>query len=163
MFSWPETTMKTGIAQSEMDPDKSLWEFFSLRVLTADLCPDGTLAKRVQQWSQYFDVCVDLTGFDASTALITGLRYAADNKLVSVEINGIPVFTQDESFAEEFGSFQTIGDVGVLLFEDALNLIRFVVWNQEGVVSPMGLRVEGLIEAERETREKPVLLKGITP
>jgi hypothetical protein len=96
----------------------------------------------------FFDVWIELTGYDASTARITGLQYAADNKLVGVEVNGITVFSQDTTFAEEFGAFHLIGDVGLDLFEDGLNLIRFIVYNQEGFASPMGLRLEALVEAD---------------
>jgi hypothetical protein len=96
----------------------------------------------------FFDTVVDTTGFDPATVEITGLRYAADNKLLSVRINGTAVFMQDMSFAEEFMTFHNLGNRGLGLFQSGLNTIRFEVDNQLGVVSPMGLRVEGLVEGQ---------------
>ncbi|AMV25764.1 hypothetical protein VT84_15310 [Gemmata sp. SH-PL17] len=99
----------------------------------------------------FFDIVVDLTGFDPATAQIAGLRYSADNKLVAVRINGTAVFTQDGSFAEEFQSFRDLGSVGLGQFHSGLNVIRFEVDNQLGSDSPLGLRVEGTVEGQSVT------------
>ena len=95
----------------------------------------------------FFETQVDLTGFDPETAQIADLRYAADNKLVSIYVNGTEVFSQSTSFAEEFASFHEVGDVGMGAFQDGLNTIRFGVLNGNGGYNPMALRVEGAVEA----------------
>ena len=99
----------------------------------------------------FFETVVDLTGFDPTTVQIAGLRYAADNKLVALRINGTAVFTQDGSLGEEFASFHDLGNVGLGQFQSGLNVIRFEVANQTGSESPLGLRVEGMVEGQSIT------------
>jgi hypothetical protein len=106
----------------------------------------------------FFDTAVTLAGFDAVTAHLTGLRYAADNELIAVIINGSTVFSQPIMFAEEFTSFHDIGDVGLGLFHDGLNTLRFEVYNLEGGLSPMGLRMEGRVEASSSAVPEPSAL-----
>lgn len=96
----------------------------------------------------FFDTTADLTGFDPATAQINNLRYAADNKLVGVWINGTRVFFQNQQFAEEFASFRSLGNLGAGLFTSGLNQIRFEVSNQLSSPSPLGLRVEGSVDAQ---------------
>jgi hypothetical protein len=109
----------------------------------------------------FFDTVVDLTGFDPATAQINGLRYAADNKLVGVRVNGTAVFTQNLGFAEEFQSFRDLGNLGSGLFHSGLNLIRFEVFNDLFGTSPLGVRVEGRVEGLAvATPEPPTLLLG---
>jgi hypothetical protein len=95
-----------------------------------------------------FQTTFSFAGFDPTTASIPSLRYAADNKLVSLSINGTPVFSQDSTFAEEFGSFRQLpANLGTGLFHDGINTVTFEVMNQAGLNSPMGLRVEGVVSA----------------
>ncbi len=102
----------------------------------------------VSEGTYFFDIRVDLTGFDPASARLTGLRYAADNKLLAVVVNGADAFRQPSGFAEEFGAFRTLGDLGQGLFREGENVIRFQVENALGFGdTPMGLRVEGSIEA----------------
>lgn len=116
----------------------------------------------VSPGTYFFDTVVDLTGFDPATAQINGLRYAADNKLVAVRVNGTAVFSQSLGFAEEFQSFRDLGDLSSGLFQSGLNLIRFEVFNDLSGNSPLGLRVEGTIEglAVAATPEPPTLWLG---
>lgn len=96
----------------------------------------------------FFDTTVNLDGFDAASAYLSGLRYAADNKLVNVRINGVSVFAQPPGYAEEFRAFHDLGNLGSGLFHDGLNTIRFEVLNQSGASTPLGLRVEGTVVAD---------------
>ena len=97
----------------------------------------------------FFDTEVDLTNFRHVTAEITGLRYAADNKLIGVHINGTTVFSQGTGFAEEFRDFRVLGDLGLGEFQEGLNTIRFEVFNYgSGSSNPMSFRVEGVVQAE---------------
>jgi hypothetical protein len=102
----------------------------------------------VSPGTYFFDMAVDLTGFDAATAQLSGLRYAADNKLVAIRINGTAVFSQDTSFAEEFQSFHAVGDLGLGQFRSGQNVIRFELLNSTSGVSPLGFRVEGTVEGQ---------------
>lgn len=81
---------------------------------------------------------------DPSSVFLDNLQYAADNRLYSVTINGTAVFTQPQTFAQEFATFHSIGDVGLGLFVSGQNTIQFGLWNQSSV-TPMGLRIEGNI------------------
>lgn len=96
-----------------------------------------------------FRTTVDLAGFDPQSAVIPSLRYAADNKLVSLRVNGTAVFAQDLTFAEEFGSFRQLpANLGLGLFQAGANTVSFELLNQEGANTPLGLRVEGSVTAQ---------------
>jgi hypothetical protein len=91
-----------------------------------------------------FQTVVNLTSAEALTARIVGLRYAADNSLILVTINGTTVFSQPiVDTAKEFESFHDIGDVGLALFRAGSNTIEFTVNNAPVGPTAMGLRVEG--------------------
>lgn len=115
------------------------------RWITAARVGDDSLDLAQGQW--VFETSVTLAAGGGS-AFISGLRYAADNKLVDVTVNGVSVFQQPAGFAEEFRVWRTLGDVGLGLFEDGENVVRFTVQNQEGWNSPVGLRVEGAVVPE---------------
>ena len=96
-----------------------------------------------------FQTTCNLAGFDPTTASIPSLRYAADNKLVSLRVNGAEVFGQDSTFAEEFRAFtQLPANLGSGLFHAGVNTVTFEVMNQAGLNSPMGLRLEGSVTAQ---------------
>ena len=95
----------------------------------------------------FFETTVDLDGFDPASASLSGLRYAADNKLVNVRINGVSVFAQNTNYAEEFKAFHDLGTLGSGLFHGGLNTIRFEVLNQAGANTPLGLRDRAILEA----------------
>jgi hypothetical protein len=97
-----------------------------------------------------FQMSFSLAGFNEATASIPSARYAADNKLIAVRVNGTPVFTQDSTFAEEFGAFKQLpSNLGVGLFHaGGGNTVSFEVLNQAGFNSPLGLRVEGTVTAQ---------------
>jgi hypothetical protein len=94
-----------------------------------------------------FQTSFSLAAADPDTVL-TGLRYSADNKVVAVKINGTAVFSQSTAFAEEFGAWHVLGDVGTGLFQTGVNVVQFQILNQEGLNSPIGLRVEGAVVPE---------------
>ena len=108
----------------------------------------GSEGISVEPENYFFDTTVDLTGFDPATAQLSGLQYAADNKLLQVAINGTAVFSQPPGFAEEFMSLTDLGDVGAGLFHSGTNTIRFELHNQTGFISPLGLRVEGVVTGQ---------------
>jgi hypothetical protein len=100
-----------------------------------------------------FEVSVDLTGYDAATARVAGLRYAADNKLLSVAVNGAAVFSQPSGFAEEFHAFRDLGDRGLGLFQAGRNTVRFEVENAPGFgPSPRGCGSRGRSWPPRPSR-----------
>ncbi len=101
----------------------------------------------VLQGTYIFEIQVDLSGFLPETAYIDDLRYAADNKLIEVRINDNLIFSQSNSFAEEFEDFHSLGDLGVGVFQAGVNTIRFNVSNQLTSSSPMALRLEGSVIA----------------
>ncbi len=88
---------------------------------------------------------VDLTGWDPATATLSALRYAADDTLLNVAINGAVVFTPGPNGGN---AFRDAGDVGLGAFKDGINTIRFRVLNNPGAPTPMGLRVEGEVRAQ---------------
>lgn len=96
----------------------------------------------------FFGTQVDLTGFVPTTAQLTGLRYAADNKLVGIYINGNSVWQQSDSFGEDFYEFHSIADLGLGFFQPGLNTIRWEVLNQGSYPTAMALRLEGAVSAQ---------------
>ncbi len=79
----------------------------------------------------------DLTGFDASSAALSG-RWSADNAGLNILINGVAT-GQTVSGFNAFNSFSVASG-----FISGINTIDFVVRNDGG---PTGLRVEGALTA----------------
>ena len=100
----------------------------------------------VRGGTYFFETAVDLTGFVPGTAEIVGLRYAADDRLISVFVNDTEVFTQLPTLDVEFEQFYDIGDVGQGEFHAGLNTVRFEVLNLEDHITTMCLRVEGVVQ-----------------
>lgn len=92
----------------------------------------------------FFETQVDLTGYDPTTAALAGFRFAVDNSLESIEINGQSVAAPGGGL----GQFQSLGTLGQGAFIAGMNTIRFVVRNDPSGNNPLGLRVEGRVEAE---------------
>lgn len=95
----------------------------------------------------YFDTTVNLTGHQASTAQIEGLRASTDNALMLIQVNGQNIFTNSESFTGEFTEIETLGNLGLGYFKPGLNTIRFGVLNAGDSPSSMALRLEGAVYA----------------
>jgi hypothetical protein len=95
----------------------------------------------------FFETSVDLFGYMASTAQITGLRYGADNKMEEVSVNGVSLWTRPISFGADFFEWHDIGNLGLGSFVSGINTIRFRVLNDGDVPSAMALRLEGSVEA----------------
>jgi hypothetical protein len=102
----------------------------------------GTEGISVPGGSYTYRTMVDLTGYNPTTAEITGLQTAADDSLVSIAINGTNIYTAP---ANGFGAFQFAPDVGLGAFHEGLNTIDFQVPNAS--LSPLGLRAEGVVAA----------------
>jgi hypothetical protein len=107
-----------------------------------------------------FKTTIDLTGFDASTAKITGVRATADNEFLGISVNGQSVFSRTPASPEEFGAFINVGDVGLGAFHAGLNTIDFKLHNLGfGNVdfgsSPSAFRVEGAVEAAPAAADVP--------
>ncbi|MFO0897485.1 MAG: Ig-like domain-containing protein [Pirellulales bacterium] len=102
---------------------------------------DVTVLPGTYDWETH----VDLTGWDPATATLSALRYAADDTLLNVAINGAVVFTPGPNGGN---AFRDAGDVGLGAFKDGINTIRFRVLNNPGAPTPMGLRVEGEVRAQ---------------
>jgi hypothetical protein len=98
----------------------------------------------VQQGTYIFQATVDLTADQAATAQLAGLRYAADNSVTLVTVNGSTAFSKPVGF-EEFQAFHDIGTVGSGLFQAGANTIQFTVDNGQAFPSPMAFRLEGAV------------------
>ena len=102
---------------------------------------------------------MDLTGFDPSTAVIAAFRYAADNQLTRVSVNGVDVFTAIEGAStNEFVAWQYLGDLGAGSFAPGVNTIEFEVFNAFGGPTWSGFRFEGTVEAVVPTPSSAALL-----
>jgi len=87
----------------------------------------------------------DLTGFDASTAALSG-QWAADNAGIDILINGV-------STSQTVGGFDAFSSLSISTgFVNGLNKIDFIVRNDGG---PTGLRVEGLLTADAVVSDVP--------
>jgi hypothetical protein len=88
----------------------------------------------------------DLTGFDPSTALISG-RWSADSQGTDILINGQATGHQTvpSNFASGFSPFTTAGE----FLHAGVNTVDFLVNNSPGTPdypnNPTGLRVEFLV------------------
>jgi hypothetical protein len=112
-----------------------------------------------------FITTVDLTGFYAASAQIEDIRYAADNTLVELIINGTSVFSEPPADpGADFHQFHTLGSVGAGLMQSGLNEIEFRINNGTLLgnnANPMGFRVEGLVTAEVIPEPNTALLLGV--
>ena len=91
-----------------------------------------------------FRTTFDLTGFDASTAKITG-GWSTDNNGLDIKINGVSTgfTTPANQFALGFAAFAISGN-----FVAGLNTLDFIVNNAAGTTgNPVALRVEMTGEA----------------
>jgi hypothetical protein len=78
----------------------------------------------------------------ANAAFIEGLRLAADNAVMSLLVNNVPVLTRT---VVGFDTLTDMGDVGLGAFHPGVNVLQFVVHNDSGGRNPLGLRVEGRV------------------
>ncbi len=112
----------------------------------------GEAGLSVPQGTYFFDTSVDLTGYQAFSAQISSLKYATDNQLVGIRVNGLSVFSQAfNDFAEEFRVFQNLGDLGLGGFHAGVNTIRFEVYNAPGLFgnapNDLALRIDAVVTA----------------
>ncbi len=93
----------------------------------------------------------DLTGFNATTAALTG-QWSADNAGVNIKINGVSTGQTVASF-DAFNSFAVTSG-----FISGLNTIDFLVRNDGG---PTGLRVEGALTASPVSEPMSLAILGV--
>jgi MYXO-CTERM domain-containing protein len=138
-FAWENSSLPSTYVPDAAS-NKSAW----ITVSNAEISPGP----------YFFNVHVDLTGFNAATAFLKGFQYAADNELYEVIINQKVVYTNpasQSSETEEFHNFINLGDLGLGAFHSGINTIQFEVLNFERVnasVSVMAFRAEGAVVAE---------------
>lgn len=112
----------------------------------------------VPSGTYFFETSFDLTGYIPSSVRLHEARYAADNRLARIFINGIEVWTNPSSAEEEFASFIDLpDDLGAGAFTTGINTLRFEVQNLGGpnCPTPAGLRFEGCFTGECEIVPEP--------
>jgi hypothetical protein len=107
----------------------------------------GEEGMNVVAGTYYLETTVDLSGYNASTALIAALRFGADNKMEELSINGASVWTRPISFGSDFFDWTTVGDIGLGSFQPGINTLRFEVLNDGTASTVMTLRMEGSVMA----------------
>jgi len=102
------------------------------------ISPRADAAKSNATGQYTYRTTVDLTGFDAASAVIVG-RWMSDNNGLDILVNGNGTgnTTAFESFRTGYAYF-TLDDH----FVTGINTIDFVVMNGTAPVNPTGLRVE---------------------
>jgi hypothetical protein len=97
-----------------------------------------------------YQTTVNLTGFDPSTAVLSSIRFASDNKLINVYVNGTivasPIPDGSHNGLEAFHTLPT--RLGAGLFTAGINTITFKVINDELTEA---FRYEGSVIATRVT------------
>jgi hypothetical protein len=80
-----------------------------------------------------YQTTVDLTGFNPSTAVLSSIGFASDNKLINLYVNGTivasPIPDGDHNGPEAFHTVPA--DLGEGLFTTGINTITFQVLNDE--------------------------------
>jgi len=95
-----------------------------------------------------FQTTVDLTGFDPSTANIPSGRFAVDDGIIDIRINGTAVSIPGGS-AQGLDKFYNLpANLGSGLFIAGVNTITFELLNNPS--SPQALRLEGSVVATPE-------------
>ena len=95
--------------------------------------------------SYTYETSIDLTSYNASTAILTGTIAADDSVAIYLNHSGTAAFTATNGFAST-ASFSISG------FTSGVNVIDFVVVNQSG---PTGLLVTGTLTAQPVTIAAP--------
>lgn len=107
------------------------------RWLTPVVAP-GAAPPSIARGLYSFSLSFDLAGFDPATAQFVG-RFATDNRVASVTLNGTPISVAGSSSAGAWTGFSSAGG----LFSQS-NVLNFVVVNTRGNGVGTGLRVEFL-------------------
>jgi hypothetical protein len=97
------------------------------------------------QQDYLFEIAFDMGAFNPLDAHITNPRFAADNQMYEIAVNGVPVFSATAgSSTNEFVAWQPLPvELGRGLFVPGMNSVTFRVFNSPGGPSPMGFRFEG--------------------
>jgi hypothetical protein len=106
--------------------------WFADNTLSAWIGPQTNASLDGPQGNYTYETTFDLTGFQASTASITG-KWVVDNTGVDIRLNGVSAGKTANSYAT-FSAFTLANS-----FISGLNKLDFIVLNTEG---PSGLRVE---------------------
>ena len=154
---FPQARDATGLPSTYVAaPAGSRWDYLVITPTShgADFVPVGNYD---------FRTTVDLTGFDAASAQITGLQVAADNAFLAVEINGQTIFSRNPTgdVIEEFHSLLDVGNLGLGDFHSGLNTVDFIIFNQgfggdgSQIPSPSAFLAVGDIEASPAAVPEP--------
>jgi VCBS repeat-containing protein len=90
----------------------------------------------------FFDTTVNVPGGDASGVVLAGIRYAADNQLVSIFVNNTRVYAVPVSDPEQFLDWIPLENQGRNAFIVGENRIRFGVYNLGPGSNPFGFRLQ---------------------
>jgi hypothetical protein len=135
----------------------SRWDYILFSPTDFSFVPSGNYV---------FKTTVDLTGFDAATAQISGLQVASDNGFLSVVVNGQTVFSHDPGpTPEEFMSILNVGDVGKGSFHAGVNTVEFTIINYGFGFgpgpSPAAFRAVGTVDATPLPAPPGIILAGV--
>jgi hypothetical protein len=90
---------------------------------------------------------VDLTGFLPNTAVIPTARFAIDDDLLGIQVNGTPIFTPGNGFQRGLDKFYGLpANMGAGTFHAGLNTITFNLQNNVPG-TPLAFRLEATVTA----------------
>jgi hypothetical protein len=109
----------------------------------------GSFGTEVNPGTYLFQTNVTLLPTDnALTTGIAQLKFAADDNVLDVSINGTSVFTHSDCGCSFYADWTTLNCVGVGLFQTGNNTITFTVKNNSADPNPMAFRAEGSVAVD---------------
>jgi hypothetical protein len=111
---------------------------------------DGRWANDILPGIYRFQTTVDIAaGLDLSKVGIIKTRYAADDRLLAITINGQTAYDGAGGPNTQYEPWISLGTIGGGLFQTGTNTITFVVENgTSDPINPMGLRVQGTVASD---------------
>jgi hypothetical protein len=110
----------------------------------------------------FFDTTVTVPGGDAAGVLLAGIRYAADNELISIYVNNVRVYAVPVSDPEQFLDWNLVANQGRGAFVVGENRIRFGVYNLGPGSNPFGFRLQAGVVFDPAARAN-VLANDLDP
>jgi hypothetical protein len=109
----------------------------------------GSFGIEVDPGTYLFQTNVTLSPSDnAATTGIAQLKFAADDNVLDVSINGTSVFSHSDCGCSFYADWTTLNCVGVGLFHEGSNSITFTVKNNSADPNPMAFRAEGSVAVD---------------